>query len=312
MKHINGTKEFFLPPTVVVLGNFDGIHKGHRELINIARAYSKDFNLKSLVFTFNPHPTFLLENKKAVNLIYLSNEKKKILQDLVDIFIEYPFDIETLKMSPEFFVDQIISKQLNAKVVVVGDDYRFGQNRKGDIHLLNELSNKYGYKLIVLNKIKYENTIISSTWIRKEILDGNMEKVTSLLGQPFCIFGEVEYGKNIGNKLGFPTANITPSSEKITPPNGVYISRVTLNNQLYESITNIGVNPTVNGQKKVIETYIFDFNGNIYGEEIKIEILKYIRNENKFESVEGLKQQINNDIMTAKKYFNDSTEKFGS
>lgn len=295
MEYIKDTKEFTSPPSVVVLGNFDGIHIGHRKLICKALELSRKLGLKSLVLTFDPHPSFVLANKEPVDLIYLSCEKERLLSN-IDIFIEYPYDLVTAKMTPEDFVEKVICKQLNAKFIVVGKDYRFGHKRKGDIKLLEKLSSEYGYELITIQKIAYDNNIVSSTWIRQEIKEGNIELANKLLGVNFSITGKVVEGKKNGRKFGFPTANIIPHRCKILPPNGVYYSNIYVNNKKYDSITNVGVNPTLNGQEKVVETHILGFDEDIYGQVVVVEFIKFIRREKKFDSINELKKEISNNI----------------
>lgn len=308
MEYIRGTKEFTSPPSVVVLGNFDGIHIGHRELIYKAMELSKKLSLKSLVFTFEPHPSFVLANKEPVDLIYLSCEKERLLNE-VDIFVEYPYDLETAKMTPEDFLGKVVCEQLNAKVIIVGKDYRFGNKRKGDIKLLESLSSKYGYELIAAEKITYKNNVVSSTWIRNEIKQGNIELANELLGNNFTIVGKVVEGKKNGRKLGFPTANIKPYKNKLLPPNGVYLSTIYVNNIKYNSITNIGTNPTLNGEEKVVETHILDFNEDIYGQDVVVELLKFIRKEKRFNSLDELKAEISNNVEYLKKYINNKKSK---
>ncbi|MCT4687425.1 bifunctional riboflavin kinase/FAD synthetase [Vallitalea sp.] len=295
MEYIKDTKEFTSPPSVVVLGNFDGIHIGHRKLICKASKLSRELGLKSLVLTFDPHPSFVLANKEPVDLIYLSCEKERLLSN-IDIFVEYPYDLVTAKMTPENFIKKVICKQLNAKFIVVGNDYRFGHERKGDINLLKKLSSKYGYELISIPKIAYNNNIVSSTWIRKEIKQGNIKLANKLLGENFSITGKVVEGKKNGRKFGFPTANIIPHRYKILPPNGVYYSNISVNGKKYDSITNVGVNPTLNGQKKVVETHILGFDEDIYGQVVVVEFIQFIRKEKKFNSIEELKKEVSSNI----------------
>lgn len=295
MEYIKDTKEFTSPPSVVVLGNFDGIHIGHRKLICKALELSRELGLKSLVLTFDPHPSFVLANKEPVDLIYLSCEKERLLSN-IDIFVEYPYDLVTAKMTPEDFIEKVICKQLNAKFIVVGNDYRFGHERKGDIDLLKKLSSNYGYELITIPKIAYNNDIVSSTWIRKEIKQGNIELANKLLGENFSITGKVVEGKKNGRKFGFPTANIIPHRYKILPPNGVYYSNISVNGKKYDSITNVGVNPTLNGQKKVVETHILGFDEDIYGQVVVVEFIQFIRKEKKFNSIEELKKEVSSNI----------------
>ncbi|MCT4544173.1 MAG: bifunctional riboflavin kinase/FAD synthetase [Vallitalea sp.] len=295
MEYIRGTKDIASPPSIVVLGNFDGIHIGHRKLICKALELSEELGLRSLVFTFNPHPSFVLKGKEPVDLIYLSHEKERLLKK-VDIFIEYPYDLMTAEMTPEYFIEKVICERLNAKYIIVGKDYRFGYNRKGDIKLLENLAIKYEYNLIAMEKIEYNNTIVSSTWIRNEIKEGNIELANKLLGVNFSISGKVVEGKKNGRKFGFPTANIIPHRYKLLPPNGVYYSMIHVNNKRYNSITNIGINPTLNGKQKVVETHILDFDGDIYGEDVVVEIVRFIRREKKFGSISELKEEVNANI----------------
>lgn len=304
MEYIKGTKEFTSSPCVVVLGNFDGIHIGHRKLICKALQLSRELGLKSLVLTFDPHPSFVLANKEPVDLIYLRCEKERILKD-IDVFVEYPYDLDTAKMTPENFVEKVIAGQLNAKYVVVGKDYRFGHKRKGDIGLLEKLSSVYGYELVTIDKIEYDGNIVSSTWIREEIKKGNITLANKLLGANFSIKGKVVEGKKNGKKFLYPTANIIPHRYKVLPPNGVYYSHIYVNNQKYHSITNIGINPTLNGQQKVVETHILDFDEDIYGQTVIVELIEFIRKEKKFNSIDELKQEITNNI----KYVTDIINK---
>ncbi|QUI22995.1 bifunctional riboflavin kinase/FAD synthetase [Vallitalea pronyensis] len=307
MEHITGTKDITSPPSVVVLGNFDGIHIGHRKLIDKALDISKTLDLKVLVFTFDPHPSFVLANKEPVDLIYLSKEKAKLLDD-VDYFVEYPYDLDTSRMTPEIFIEEVVCKGLQAKAIVVGEDYRFGYKRKGDIELLKALASKNGYQLITIKKIAYNHRIVSSTWIRHEIKKGHMEKANLLLGSNFSISGQITLGRQNGRKLGFPTANIKPNKNKLLPPNGVYLSKIYVNNIQYNSITNIGINPTLDGNETVVETHILDFNQDIYGQDVTVELLKFVRDEKKFESLHALKKEIAENIAYRRAYMEENHE----
>lgn len=301
MEHITGTKNITVSPSVVVLGNFDGIHIGHRELIDKAISIGKSLDLKVLVFTFNPHPSFVLANKEPVDLIYLSEEKAELLAG-VDYFVEYPYDMHTASMSPEIFIRDVVCKQLNARAIVVGEDYRFGHKRCGDIRLLEELATRFNYWLTTIEKIAYDHKIVSSTWIRDEIKQGHIEHANQLLGRNFRISGTVTLGRQNGRKLGFPTANIKPTKNKLLPPNGVYLSKIFVNNKEYASITNIGTNPTLSGNETVVETHILDFNEDIYGQFVTVELLKFIREEKKFDSLEELKEAISKNVEDRRAY----------
>lgn len=294
-----------LPKIVAVLGNFDGIHKGHQLLLHKAIDIAKKEGIKSAIFTFNPHPSFVLSGKDPVGLIYTNEEKEMIMEkEGIDYYIELEFTKESASISSKQFIEDIIIKKLNAQVIVIGSDYRFGKNRSGDYKMLVEYSENHDFDVVVIHKLKYGNKIIGSTWIRGLILEGNLEMANELIGRPFLIKGKVMKGNQIGtNTIGFPTANIIPNKSKLLPPNGVYISNVNYKNRTYMGITNIGVKPTVEGHTLTVETHIIDFNQNIYGEEIQVNLYHYLRPEKKFENIEALRKQISTDIEDMKKYF---------
>lgn len=207
-------------------------------------------------------------------------------------------------MEPEQFIKEILVKQLDAKAVVVGSDFHFGHNRCGDIALLERMSEEYGYKLIVFEKVKLGGSCVSSSRIRKELRNGNMELVQQMLGQPYFVTGTVTHGRKLGRTLGMPTANIVPSDEKLLPPYGVYVSKTKVDGKEFIGITNIGVKPTVGAEeKRLVETFLFDYHGNLYGKELKVDLYCFERPEKKFVSIEELKQQMENDAIFGKQYF---------
>ncbi len=296
-----------LNKTVVTIGNFDGVHKGHLNLINkVLELTETEFNeCKSVVFTFNPHPKSFIQ-KSEFKVIFNSEERFEVFKELgIDIFIEYPFDEETRGMSGEDFVNKVLIEKLNCKALVVGNDYSFGKNKEGNVERLKELLSKHNVPVFVVPDILFENEKLGSTLIRKIIENGDMEKAEVLLNKPYFIIGEVIHGKELGRQIGFPTMNVLPSEDKLVPTKGVYISRVTIENEKYNAITNIGYNPTVDGDILITETNLFDFDKSIYGEVAKIEILKKLRDEKKFGSIEELKNQIDADVKFAKKFFNN-------
>lgn len=304
MEKIIVDHNFNIPEVAVILGNFDGIHKGHRLLLEKAKDIAKQKDIKIALFTFEPHPSFIISNMKAKDLIYTSYEKQKLFQkENVDYYIEMPFDKSTAKMSPESFIEDILINKINAKVVIVGSDYRFGGGRAGDYRMIQKYAEIYGFEVIVLDKLEYSHQEISSTWIRELIKDGNISLANELMGRPFSITGCVQYGAQIGRSIGFPTANLIPESSKLLPPFGVYIAKVMLNDNEYLGITNIGNKPTVNGDKTTVETYILNFEKFIYDEEITVKLYKYIRPEKKFNSLDELKLQINLDVDQLVEYF---------
>lgn len=302
MLYLSENMEFRLKNTAVSLGKFDGVHLGHRLLIErIIQEKSK--GLLSVVFTFALHPMSLFSDKE-LELIDSEAEKIKKLDKLgVDVLISYPFTQETANTEPEEFVRKILVEQLDVKLIVVGSDYRFGKKRKGDVDLLQKLSKQYGYEVIVYEKLKIEEHIVSSTLIRNEIAMGHMEFAQELLGEPFLIEGEVVYGNQLGRTIDVPTMNQLVPEKKLMPPNGVYASRVHIDNQIYHGVTNVGYKPTVTKEKnKGVETHIFDFEGNLYAKTIELELLHYIRPERRFASLEELKKQIQQDSACAREY----------
>ncbi len=315
MVHIKGTKKIELnmnTKSAVALGKFDGIHDGHMLLIDKLLKCSEE-GYTSIVFTFDYRENSVFDVDTMKN-IYTSEEKAAIIESFdIDILLEYPFDDEFAAMEPDAFVRDILVSMLHAGYIVVGEDFRFGRNRKGDVGLLKKMAVDYGYQVIAMPKRTSEDhQIISSTLIRRHIAAGNMENVIKLMGRPYSITGSVRKGKQLGRRIGIPTANILPEKGKLYPPAGVYATRIKVVDadmgafhdsfRFYRGITNIGDNPTVNENGNItIETNIFDFDSDIYGKTIKIEFISYIRAEMKFAGVEALKNQMNKDIELAQK-----------
>lgn len=289
--------------TGIALGNFDGIHIGHRKLIKNAVDSCHKEGFASVVFTFRNHPKNLAEAKK-VRQIMSWDEKVKIVESLgADYLVAIEFNVAFRMMAAEDFVQDILIGKLNMKAAYCGFHYRFGHKALGTVHLLEEMGKEHGFKLSVLEPVNYEGSLVSSTKIRELISEGKMEECSKFLGRRYSLEGTVVYGKQIGKrKMGFPTANIIIDETRIIPPNGVYITRCFVNNKISNSITNIGYAPTVGGQKRFIETYIIDFDEDIYDEEIEVEFFKKIRGEVKFENIESLVEQIDLDVNTAKVY----------
>ena len=303
MLYISENEDFRLKNTAVSLGKFDGIHRGHRLLIDQIINEKKN-KYTSVVFTFSLHPKCLFSDKE-LELIDTEEEKKEKLENMgVDVLISYPFTKETAGMEPEEFVKDVLVNQLDAKIIVVGSDYRFGSHRKGDVALLERLSKIYGYQLIVFDKLVIRDQIVSSTLIRNEISKGNMEFVTELLGEPYRIKSEIIYGNQLGRTIGVPTINQVVPSNKLLPPNGVYTSKVYVDGKSYYGVTNVGYKPTVSDKLvKGIETNIFDFEGDLYGQVIEVELMSFLRPEQKFDSLDELKNQIAVDSKAARDYF---------
>lgn len=303
MKYIAGDTSFKIKNSAVTLGKFDGLHLGHQQLINQVVSYKKQ-GLTAVMFTFMMHPGNLFSDREF-ELIYTEEEKLARLKRCgIDALVSYPFTEETRTMDPEDFIKEILVEKLDAKVIVVGDDYRFGYQRRGDVKMLKDYEETYGYKVIETERIKWKNEIISSSAIRSALKEGNMEAANTMLGHPYTIRGEVVHGRKIGRTLGMPTTNLIPPSSKLLPPFGVYASKTLIDDVYHPGVTNIGYKPTVGEEEYVgVETYIFDYDNNLYGKMIEVELFDYMRPELKFSSLEELMQKMREDIVVAKKYF---------
>ena len=266
----------------------------------------KEQGLNTVVFSFLVHPRILLNNEKLF-LILTEKEKCRKLEKMgMDVLISYPFSKETLSLEPEQFIKEILVDKLDAKVIAIGEEFHFGHNRRGDVALLKKLSSKYGYEVQVHEQVMADGENVSSTRIRNEIAKGKMEFVQKLLGEPYSLSGEVVHGKEIGRKLGMPTANVIPENQKLLPPFGVYVSKTLVDGVWYEGITNIGIKPTVTEEKvKLAETFLFDYSGNLYGKEIRTNLYFFKRPEQKFDCLESLKKQMEQDCSFGKEYFRD-------
>lgn len=290
--------------TVVTFGKFDGIHKGHRKLFAKAKEIAQAENMFLVAFTFKAVKGLgfsYMEGEK----ITTNKERWDIFKELgVDIVVEYPFDADTAAMEPLSFIEQIIKNKLNAAYVVVGSDWNFGKDRAGNTDVLKAAQKLYKYNAVVLDKELLNQREISSSWIREEVKDGNMENANILLGYPYTIAGRIEHGNHFGTTMGFPTANIIPEEDKLLPPKGVYASKVIIDDETYYGITNIGVKPTISENNEVaIETFILDFDKDVYKEDIKVQLFHFQRPEMRFGSIEALSNQITKDIEFTKTYF---------
>lgn len=279
----------------IALGSFDGLHKGHLSLINKVRELANENRGKSIVFTFKNHPRKFINKESKLNLLMINNEKIEILQNAgIDILAFKTFDKEVMTMNPEIFIEKICS-DYNIKGIVVGFNFKFGYKNSGDIELLQRLKEKYNFQLYVMEPYIYEEEVVSSTRIRECILNGEVDKAFNMLSRPYSLEGEVIHGRKIGRTIGFPTANLKIEKEKVLPKIGVYYTNVKVNNKIYKGITSVGNNPTVNGKELTIETYIIDFNENIYEQSIRVYFIEKIRDEIKFNGLEQLVTQLNKD-----------------
>lgn len=296
MQYIYGTTNIKQnKDSVVVLGNFDGVHIGHQKLFEVAKRKAAEEDLQVVVLSFYPPPTWILGKQPKKLLMSREDKKDKIESIGIDVLIEYPFTREFSNMSPEDFFTCILKDQLSARILVIGSNYYFGKGKTADALYMQKLGKNYNVEICVIDTIKSDNIEVSSSYIRTLVQDGAIEKANLLLGHPYCMSGTVIDGKKLGRQIGFPTINIIPDPNRAHPPNGVYATTTKINNKIYWSITNIGYNPTVNGENKIIETHIFDFSHMIYGVDVKIYFYKYIRKETKFNSIDLLKNQIEKD-----------------
>jgi riboflavin kinase/FMN adenylyltransferase len=301
---LNIYKDFKIKNLCLCIGNFDGIHKGHQFVIKKIIKYSKKYKMKSAIMTFNPHPKIFFKKIDGAFNIITSDFKKQFLDSLgVENYIEYSFNKSLSNLSALEFIEKILVKQLNVKKIIVGNDFRFGKDRSGDTKLLKKLSSKYNYKLIVIAHIKNKKTNFkfSSSLIRENIIQGRFEKVTETLGRHWHVKGRVVRGNQRARLINFPTANIKPKNQ-IAPKKGVYCVNVSIQGKIYKGIANFGERPTVSGKSLLLEAHIFDFNRNIYGKELTVEFLTFIRAEKKYKDFKTLTSQIKKDIIKAKKY----------
>jgi len=287
--------------TVVTVGNFDGIHLGHKKILEKVNSIAGQYNFKSVVFTFEPHP--LKYFGADVPMILTPSQKQKLLEEMgVDFLFQIEFAEQFAKMTAEVFVREVLVKKLNARFIIVGYDYKFGKRRKGDFKLLQFLSQTYGYTPFKVDRVEVDGEVVSSTNIRKFLQEGKIKKANEMLGRNFSLEGTVVQGSKIGRLIGYPTANILVNNE-ILPKLGVYVSRLTLNGVKYDSVANIGIRPTLHDEMKDIkvEAFVFNFNEDLYGEEVELELLEYLRPEAKLDSFEELKSVIEADCQAAKK-----------
>lgn len=286
-----------LKPTVVALGNFDGLHIGHQTLIKQIVDIAKKENLVSTVFTFDNHTTCTLKDRNIPKKLISKNRKITLFKELgIELLYMVQFTETLMQFTPLEFVEKVLVDILNVRKVVVGFNFRFGYLAKGDVKYLKEVSAKYNFDVIVVPPITKNNILVSSTKIRELIRNGEVNLANKLLGRRYSIEGKVIRGRGIGKKLGIPTANILIDSNIVIPKIGVYKTNTIIDGNKFLSITNIGFNPTFNGGKLNIETHILDYSQNIYGKAILIEFIDFIREEKKFDDISKLVEQVKLDI----------------
>jgi len=298
---IANTTQFYLQcDTAAAIGKFDGIHIGHRRLLDEILSRKRD-GCAACVFTFDPSPAAFFgaqSQKEGTFLALNTREEKRLLFERmgVDILIEFPLDATTAAIPPMTFVVEILARQMNVCFLAAGQDLSFGAEGAGNAALLQKLGPELGFEFTTIDKVCLDGQKVSSTLVRSQVERGNMEMAERLLGMPYLIAGRVEKGNGIGHTLGFPTINVLPGEGKLLPPRGVYRSQVRWRGKMYRAITNVGCKPTVSDSGTVwAESYLYDFCEDIYGEEVEIYLCSFHRPEQRFDSVEALKRQLKKD-----------------
>ena len=291
-------------PTVVTIGTFDGVHVGHQKIVKLLINAAKLEGLKSVILTFFPHPRMVLQKDSSIKLINTIDERHAILDALgLDYLLIKKFTKAFSRLSAEDFVKQILVDKLHAKKVIIGYDHRFGRNRNANIDDLKRFGNEYDFEVEEISAQDINDVAVSSTKIRRALNEGNIAKANMFLGYNFMITGTVVKGKGLGRQLGFSTANIKVDEDyKLIPKYGSYIVSSIINNEKIFGMLNIGINPTVDGNTESIEVHFFNFNKDIYNKSIQIDLHERIRDEQKFESIEALKNQLAKDKQTALTY----------
>lgn len=283
--------------SIVTIGTFDGVHIGHKKILEKIIHSAKVLDCESVVLTFFPHPRMILQENSFVKLLNTMEEKIVLLQKIgIDNLIIHPFDKEFSQLTAEEFVKKILVDQFQIQKIIIGYDHRFGKNRTADINDLILFGEKYGFEVEQISAQEIDDIAISSTKIRTAIADGTIALANEYLGYNYFFTGIVVKGKQLGRTIGFPTANIHIKEDyKLIPKNGVYLVKSIFNEKRIYGIMNIGMRPTVNGENQTIEVHFIDFDQNLYDQEITIEVLEFIRDEHKFDSIEALKNQIQKD-----------------
>ncbi len=291
------------PNLVLTVGSFDGVHLGHRKILSAVNDQAMARGGAGAVLTLKPHPREFFAPEHAPSL--LTNESKKwrlFAEAGIDAVFILPFDASVAALEPEDFVKTILVDRCNVQAIVVGHDFRFGHDARGDFELLKELAPEYGFSVTQVPPLLRDGERVSSTLIRERLLLGDLEKAETFLGRPYSIVGEVVSGRKVGTTLGFPTANIEPHHSAI-PAQGVYVARADVDDAAYPAAVNIGVAPTIRNEDVAIEAFLLDFEGDLEGHEIEITFLRRLRSELKFPSVTELIAQIGRDVEEVRAFF---------
>ena len=289
-------------PLFLAIGVFDGVHRGHQAVISTSADHARVANGTPVVVTFDPHPEKVLRPEKAPHLLSATKHKIALIRALgVEHLLIITFDKQFAATEPEDFVAQLVNHSKPLREICVGHEWSFGKNRRGNLDLLKGLGAKSSFDVVGIPPVKINGAVVSSTAIRQAVEKGDLAKAAEMLGREYTILGTVTHGDNLGKKIGFPTANLSAHSEQF-PPNGVYAAKAWVDGELYRGVINLGVRPTVSGGKaeRVLEIYLFDFDRDIYGHDVEVHFLKFLRLEKKFENLDALVQQIRQDVQQAR------------
>ncbi|MCM4156380.1 bifunctional riboflavin kinase/FAD synthetase [Gramella sp. AN32] len=309
MKVYQGANAFNIEqPTVVTIGTFDGVHAGHRKIIERLNNSARANNLESVVLTFFPHPRMVLQKESGIQLINTIQERKQLLEKTgIDHLVIHPFTHQFSRLTALEFVRDILVHKLNARKIIIGYDHRFGRNRSADINDLKKFGEEFNFEVEEICQQEVEKVAVSSTKIRKALEEGKVEKANNYLEQAFTLSGKIVRGKGMGKDLGFPTANLFLEEDyKLVPRNGVYVVRAKIGEEMVYGMMNIGTNPTVGGTEKTIETYFFGIDQDLYSSYLSIEMLTRIRDEKKFSSIEELKTAMKQDQAFSRQFIQDN------
>src|SRR6266480_2324688 len=289
-------------PLFLAIGVFDGVHRGHQAVISTSARHAHAENGTPLVVTFDPHPMKVLRPREAPHLLTATQHKIALIRGLgVRHLLVIKFDKEFAATEPEDFVQQLVERSKALHEICVGHQWSFGKNRRGNLDLLEKLGAQFNFNVVGIPPETINGTVVSSTAIRQAIETGDLAKAATMLGREYTILGTVVTGDNLGKKIGFPTANLSAHSEQF-PPNGVYFAEATLKGTLYPGVVNLGYRPTVSSgeSERVLEIHLLDFDRDIYGEDLEVRFVRYLRPEKKFENVDALVRQIQLDVKQAR------------
>jgi riboflavin kinase/FMN adenylyltransferase len=289
-------------PLFLAIGVFDGVHRGHQAVISTSADHAAASNGTPVVVTFDPHPEKVLRPQAAPHLLSATEHKIALIRALgVEHLLIITFDKQFAATEPEDFVQKLVIHSKPLREICVGHEWSFGKNRRGNLDLLKTLGAKFNFDVVGIPPVKINGAVVSSTAIRQAIEKGDLAKAAGMLGREYMILGTVTRGDNLGKKIGFPTANLSAHSEQF-PPNGVYVAEARIDGELHRGVINLGIRPTVSSGKseRVLEIHLFDFNRDIYGHDVEVRFLKFLRSEKKFQDLDTLVQQIRQDVEQAR------------